>query len=291
LLPNYRRAFRAWRGDAFSSRPFGAIYLGCESRTVPADYRWDGMHRGADPRHPRIVFQATLSGAGTFERDGQRWTVGSEKAFFAILPSRHVYYLPEERADWSFYWFTFDHPYVVRRLAQLAKRHAPVFSLPGNSPLAANGLTFFERVCHRRFEDPFAEECALFEWMMAFERHLHELAHPRGLRDAMMAEVRKFMLANRARSFGIEELARQHGLSRSYYSHRFRAATGLAPAAYVFELRLAEVQRWLRETPSPLKEIAAATGFADANHLCKAFRRHFHLSPGEYRRLVNSLPC
>jgi AraC-like DNA-binding protein len=287
MLPAYRRAFRAWRGDAFCSRPFGAIYLGCETRNNPKDYRWDGMRRGADPRHPRVVFQTTLSGAGAFERDGQCWSVGPETAFWAILPSRHLYYLPEGRAEWSFYWFTFDHPYIVRRLAQLADRHPPVFSLPQGSPLAANCLTFFERVCHRRFEDPFSEECALFEWMLGVERHLHDLAHPRGLRDAMMAELRRFTQENLRRSFGIAEIARQHNFSRSHYSHRFRAATGLAPAAYVLELRLAEVQRWLRETSLPLKEIAADTGFADANHLCKVFRRQFHISPGAYRRLVS----
>lgn len=62
-----------------------------------------------------------------------------------------------------------------------------------------------------------------------------------------------------------------------------QAATGHTPAACVLELRLSEARRRPRETSAPLKDIAAATGFADANHLCKAFRRHFHLSPGAYR--------
>jgi AraC-like DNA-binding protein len=283
-LAAYRRAFRAWPGDAFSLRPFGAIYLGCETRTVPAEYRWDGMQRGADLRHPRIVFQATLAGAGAFERGGESWTVGPETAFFAVLPSRHLYYLPRTNAEWTFFWFTFAHPYVVRRLARLAERYPPVFSLPRNSALAARCLAFFERICHGRFEDPFAEEGALFEWMLDLERHLHDLAHPRDRREAMLQELRFYSEANMRRSFGIEEVARRHNMSRSHFSHRFRAATGLAPAAYILELRLAEVRRQLRETASPLKEVADATGFADANHLCKVFRRKFHMSPGAYRR-------
>ena len=285
-LAAYRRAFQAWRGDGFSQRSFGAIHLGCESRTVSADYRWDGMRRGADPRHPRIVFQATLSGEGAFDRDGQSWRVCSEKAFFAVLPSRHLYYLPEDSANWSFFWFTFDHPYIVQRLAQFVKRHPPVFALPQGSALAAGCLTFFEQVCRGQFEDEFAEEGALFDWMVNLERHLHDLAHPRGLRDGMLNEVRQFTRENMQRSFGIEEIARRHNLTRSHFSHRFRAATGLAPGAYVIGLRLAEVQRQLRQTHLPLKEIATATGFADANHLCKAFRRQFHMSPGAYRRQV-----
>jgi AraC-like DNA-binding protein len=285
-LTAFRQAFPAWRGDAFSHRSFGEIYLGCETRTDPAAYRWDGMQRGADPRHPRVVFQATLTGAGCFERGSQRWTVGPETAFFAVLPSRHIYSLPADAPEWSFFWFTFTHPYVVRRLARLAASHPPVFSLPAGSSLAAQCLAFFERICHSRFEDEFGEEGALFDWMLGFERHLHELAHPRDRREAMLQEVRQFAKDNLARSFGIEEIARKGGMSRSHFSHRFRSATGLTPGTYVREIRLTEVRRRLRETTAPLKEISARTGFADANHLCKAFRRQFHQSPGDYRRQV-----
>lgn len=287
-LSAYQRAFAAWRGDAFSHRSFGAIYLGCERRTEPAEYRWDGMHRGADARHPRVVFQATLAGAGAFERDGRRWEVGLETAFSAILPSRHRYYLPASSPGWSFFWFTFEHPYVVQRFARLAARHPPVFALPADSRLAAQSLEFFEHAGRGRFEDSFAEEAALFDWMLGFERHLHDLAHPADQREVMLAAAREFALANLGRSFGIDEIARSQGLSRSHYSHRFRQATGLAPAAFVLELRLAEVRRRLRETGAPLKNIAADTGFADANHLCKAFRRQHHLSPGAYRDLVRT---
>jgi AraC-like DNA-binding protein len=244
------------------------------------------MQRGADPRHPRIVFQATLAGAGCFERGPQRWIVGSETAFIAVLPSRHIYYLPPGTAEWSFFWFTFTHPYLVRRIAQLAARHPPVFSLPAESSLAAQCLAFFERTCHSRFEDPFAEEGALFDWMLGLERHLHDLAHPRNLREAMLRKVRQYARANLARSYGVDEIAGQFGMSRSHFSHRFRAATGLAPGRCLLEIRLTEVRRRLRETTAPLKDIAAETGFADANHLCKTFRRHYHQSPGAYRQQV-----
>jgi AraC-like DNA-binding protein len=284
LQQTFQRAFAAWPGDSFSHRPFGAIYLGCETRRDPAEYRWDGLQRGANPRHPGILFQATLRGEGAFERGSRRWAVGPETAFFAVLPSRHVYFLPPESPEWSFFWFTFAHPYVVSRLARLTERHPPVFPLPADSSLLAQSLTFFERSCHRRFDDHFAEEGALFEWMLGLERHLFELAHPRSQREAMLEEVRGFTLANLARSFGVEQLAARHRISRSHFSHRFRAATGLAPAAFVLEVRLAEVRRRLRESGEALKAIAAETGFADANHLCKVFRREYHLSPGTYRR-------
>jgi len=68
------------------------------------------------------------------------------------------------------------------------------------------------------------------------------------------------------------------------YSHRFGRATGLSPAVFIQSVRLNEVRRLLRDSAEPLKAIAEETGFADANHLCKAFRRDCHMSPGVYRR-------
>ncbi len=244
------------------------------------------MKRGEVSAHPKIVFQATLSGMGCLEQQGRRWAVAPENAFFTVIPSRHVYYLPVESAEWSFFWFTFSHPYVVERLSALAKRHAPVFSLPHDSKFAALCLSFFERTCAERFDDVFAPEGALFEWMLGFERHLYDLAHPRTQREAMLEDVRKFTLANLSRSFGIDDLAKRQGLSRSHFSHLFRKVTGLAPASFILEVRLGEVRQRLRQSSEPLKDLAGATGFSDANHLCKVFRRFYHMSPGMYRRLM-----
>lgn len=278
-----RRTFAGRREDVFARLGPGGLAVGCETRTDAAEYCWDGQRRGEDPAHPHIVFQATLEGAGVFERAGRSWPVGAGQAFFAVLPSRHVYRLPEG-GHWSFFWFNTGHAWVVERLARLARRHPPVFALPEGGRLWVASRSLFERVCQRRFEDAFAEEAALLEWMLEFERHLHEQAHPRDARETMLAELREYAMKHLGRAFGIEEFARRQGLSRSHYSHRFREATGLSPAAHVLEVRLAEARRRLRESAAPLKEIAAATGFADANHFCKAFRRRYHQSPGAYRR-------
>jgi transcriptional regulator GlxA family with amidase domain len=48
-------------------------------------------------------------------------------------------------------------------------------------------------------------------------------------------------------------------------------------------VRLEEAARRLAQSGDTLSAVAAATGFADANHLCKVFRRHYGLSPGAYR--------
>jgi AraC-like DNA-binding protein len=284
LKTAFERSFATRKDDGFRHLGGRMVTAGCETRTVPAEYRWHGLQRGESAEHPRITFQATLSGRGNFERNSRTWEVGAGQAFFCAMPSRHVYYLPAESPEWTFFWFHFGHPYVVQRIIALAKRHPPVFNLTLGTDFLAQSLSFFERICRQRFEDAFEEENALFEWMLSFERHLHNAAYPQAQKKALLDDVRDFTLANLRRSFGIEEIAKHTGMSRSHYCHRFKTATGLAPAAYVLEVRLAEARKQLRKSHAPLKEIAAATGFADDNHLCKAFRRQYNLSPGAYRR-------
>ena len=286
-LREWRRLFEERRRDGFVHLGQSLIALGCETRTVAREYVWDGLKRGDDPEHPHVVLQVTLGGWGSFETRRKTWRVEEGKAFFAVLPSRHVYRLPAESREWSFFWFNCGHTWVVERVRQMAARHSPVFPIGPDSKLMARCRSFFARICQGRFEDAFAEETALLEWLLEWERHLHELAHPRGQREVLLEELRAYTQANLHRAFGIEEFARKQGLSRSHYSHRFRAATGLSPATFVLETRLAEARGLLRETGAPLKESAERTGFADANHFCKAFRRVYHLSPGAFRRQVS----
>jgi transcriptional regulator GlxA family with amidase domain len=60
----------------------------------------------------------------------------------------------------------------------------------------------------------------------------------------------------------------------------------LTPAHFTTEVRVQQAARMLIDTRAPLKQIADACGFADANHLCKVFRRFQHLSPASYRRVA-----
>ena len=157
----------------------------------------------------------------------------------------------------------------MQQIVALAKRHPPFFDLKPGSDFQEQSLAFCERISRQRFKDAVDEENALFEWMLSFERHLHSTAYAQAQKKALLDEVRDFTLANLRRSFGIEEIAQNAGISRSLYCHRFKATSGISPAAYVLETGLAEARNLLRKTRESLKKIAAATGFADDNHLSR----------------------
>ncbi|MBC8103837.1 MAG: helix-turn-helix transcriptional regulator [Cytophagales bacterium] len=261
---------------------------GLETRTAADLYHWDGLRRGADPAHPYVVFQMTLEGWGVYEdrRSGaQRLTPGC--GFVAVVPSAHRYHLPVESPEWTFFWVILRHPYLARRIAERQRgkgEKATVLSLQTDSPLTEGAVRLFRG----EFVDRFLEEAAVFEFLIEYERQVHAQPGPAGEqasnRDSLMQTLRLRVLENLLEPVGVEKAAQASGMSRTRFSHHFKAATGTAPATYMAQVRLEEVARRLVQTDSTLAVIAAETGFADANHLCKAFRRHYHLSPGAFRK-------
>lgn len=80
----------------------------------------------------------------------------------------------------------------------------------------------------------------------------------------------------------VPEMARALGMSASTLSHRFREETGETIIQALQRVRLEQSIPYLRRG-TPLKEIAAATGFLNAFYYSKVFRRHYGMPPGEWR--------
>lgn len=102
---------------------------------------------------------------------------------------------------------------------------------------------------------------------------------PRQLRRATA-----YIEENCLRGIRLQELADLTGLSQSYFSHAFKAATGVPPYQWHMQARIRRVQEMLARSGLPLTEIAAAAGFADQAHLTRAFRRVVGTTPAAWRR-------
>lgn len=82
----------------------------------------------------------------------------------------------------------------------------------------------------------------------------------------------------------LTELAAIAGLSVFHFSRMFKLATGESPYHFVGSRRLARAERLLRESDTPLSELALDCGFASQSHFNAAFRKALGVSPGRYRR-------
>lgn len=74
------------------------------------------------------------------------------------------------------------------------------------------------------------------------------------------------------------------GLSPSYYSRAFKATTGLAPYQWQLQTRIERAQALLLSGSCSLDDIAEATGFADAVHFARMFKKLTGVTPSSWRK-------
>ncbi|HWP07835.1 MAG TPA: AraC family transcriptional regulator [Polyangiaceae bacterium] len=263
--------------------PLNAYFGSVETRTDPHSYYWDGMKRIGRRDLPLVFFQFTLAGFGHFElygRPAQRITPGT--GFFAVVPSRHRYYLPEASPGWTFVWIGIYHRYLVRRIERHVATVGPVVRATPRSPLVARLSRLVRGAFLKDFRDRFEVEAELFAFTHAFERLRQPGYDPEA--DRLLDQVRARVLAQPEARLDVATLAAEHGMSRSAFGHYFHARTGATPAHFMTEVRVQAAARLLVTTRLPLARIADDCGFANANHFGKVFRRYRHQSAGAYRR-------
>src|SRR4029079_15294525 len=116
-------------------------------------------------------------------------------SFFAVVPSRHRYYLPEESPGWTFGWIGIYHPYLIRRIARQVATTGAVVPLQAQGALAAIATRLVRGAFRKDFCDRFEVELALFEFALTFERTAQQLHHPGGDRERLLDQVRSRVLA------------------------------------------------------------------------------------------------
>jgi AraC-like DNA-binding protein len=102
-------------------------------------------------------------------------------------------------------------------------------------------------------------------------------------------KAREYLHANAQYDIGLDQLAAVTGVDRFRLTRAFKAAYGIAPHAYLVQLRLATARRLLARGELPAT-VAMTLGFADQSHLGRWFVRAYGLTPALYRKRCSNLP-
>ncbi|WP_375230789.1 GlxA family transcriptional regulator [Roseobacter sp. S98] len=81
----------------------------------------------------------------------------------------------------------------------------------------------------------------------------------------------------------LPDIARAIGISPRALQMRFRRDLGTTPQAHYLSLRLGEAERLLRDTETPVQDIALATGFSSQSAFARAFAAWAGQSASSYR--------
>jgi AraC-like DNA-binding protein len=99
--------------------------------------------------------------------------------------------------------------------------------------------------------------------------------------------VRDYIEDNYAKTLVLNELATLAGLSKYHLLRSFTEIFGMPPHAFQIRVRLNKAKRMLSGGVC-IKQVAAATGFADPSHFGKHFIRSIGFTPRSYQRAVDA---
>ena len=87
---------------------------------------------------------------------------------------------------------------------------------------------------------------------------------------------------------GLTQLADRFHLNPTYLSELFKKTTGSTFSDYVTQVRLGKAAELLGDPQMRLADIAELVGFANASYLSSVFKKHYGVSPNEYRQHIAS---
>ena len=104
-----------------------------------------------------------------------------------------------------------------------------------------------------------------------------------GLAPWQVRRVIDFIKAHLCEHIELADLAAMVGLSQSHFSRLFKVSTGMPPYRWQLNARVRRAQALLLDTSASLEDVAAITGFADAVHFGRTFRKLVGATPAAWR--------
>ena len=90
-----------------------------------------------------------------------------------------------------------------------------------------------------------------------------------------------------SRPLTVTTLARECGMSVRSLHRAYRAVTGNTVGRDLLNRRIEAAADMLREDDIKLEPVAMETGLRNAKNLCRLFKEHFGLTPGQWKESFN----
>jgi AraC-like DNA-binding protein len=236
------------------------------------------------PEH--VVVKICLSHGGAVAMGSQKRALEPGDVILRMVEDTELWegYHPNHRGTWEFLGLIFSGESSVIAAKALMARYGRVYPLSTDHPLIRR-LTHLLRDSHVVLEMSVAAGVKLVNDVLlalleAAEAHVQKRSgRVTDLAEAVESQIRSDL----KRNWSVENLARQHGVSREHLTRVFTRRFGAAPYHYLLELRVQEACRRLRETTDPIKTIMLDLGFSSHASFIRTFRRYIHVSPTAYR--------
>jgi len=262
---------------------------GCERVTPGGSYPFQGHSRSHDWvwQHGRVLqeyaVQYIASGEGEFESKATGVkAVGTGSAILLFHGVWHRY-RPRKEVGWEAYWVVFQGDYADR-----LRDHG---FLNPEDPVLSVGLDDFVLHAFATLLDRVRGESHGCQQLMALSALEIIVGILNGVqRRRMSSRIQEVVVRAKAVMEGsteglpaIDELARELGVSPSYFHQVFKEHTGMSPYQYRLQWQMSRAKELLHHSDVSVKQIAHEVKFHSLSQFSKTFKKRTGTTPSAYR--------
>lgn len=125
-------------------------------------------------------------------------------------------------------------------------------------------------------------------WLEIYENT--DITHRKeNINDAVSSQARlqlmmQYMQQNYQKGISLDDVAAHAGVSKSTVLNLFRKYLHVTPINYLINYRLNEAAALLSKTEKKVNTISDETGFNNVDYFCRLFKKHYRVTPSEYRK-------
>jgi AraC family L-rhamnose operon transcriptional activator RhaR/AraC family L-rhamnose operon regulatory protein RhaS len=127
----------------------------------------------------------------------------------------------------------------------------------------------------------------LEELIILLSRHYSSLEATEAKALVRIGKVIDYLENNFTDKIYLDKLAEMAFMSTRNFQRIFQKAVGSSPSNYIMQIRLQKARKMLRNTESPITDIAIDSGFGDSNYFIKCFKKEIGITPVKFRMRYN----
>ena len=193
----------------------------------------------------------------------------SDGEIFVIRPNEQTTYTADLADPWHYVWIGFTGTQACR-----FDTDRSVYPAPRDIFLRLSNLVMIGE----RSPSPYASV-------------IHDIIHyTLGTEESPTDElsmIRRYVEYNYMKQISVDGIAKDFGIERSYLFRRFKSRYGKGVKEYLTEYRLERAKEILRLGHS-VAATSAMVGYPDEFNFSRSFKKHFNISPSEWRRLSHT---
>jgi AraC-like DNA-binding protein/mannose-6-phosphate isomerase-like protein (cupin superfamily) len=127
----------------------------------------------------------------------------------------------------------------------------------------------------------------LEELIILLSRHYSSLEATEAKALVRIGKVIDYLENNFTDKIYLDKLAEMAFMSTRNFQRIFQKAVGSSPSNYIMQIRLQKARKMLRNTESPITDIAIDSGFGVSNYFIKCFKKEIGITPVKFRMRYN----